>query len=76
MSAMPQDFAGNRNIANDFAHYRSFDVVTNSWKLDIPEGLPQRPARLNTHGREAVVALNTYNVINSPDTIVHQYDVS
>ncbi|KAF2747569.1 Piwi-domain-containing protein [Sporormia fimetaria CBS 119925] len=41
----------------------------------IPESLPQRQG-LNTRGREALVALNTFNVNKYPVAIVHQYDVS
>ncbi|KAF1362486.1 Piwi-domain-containing protein [Lizonia empirigonia] len=44
--------------------------------LTIPSALPQRPKNLNTYGKEATVTLNTFNVLKSPDTIVHQYDVA
>ncbi|KAF2871011.1 eukaryotic translation initiation factor 2C 2 [Massariosphaeria phaeospora] len=42
----------------------------------IPDSLPARPAKLNTNGREIGLTLNTFNVIQAPNTIVHQYDVA
>lgn len=48
----------------------------NTYQLTIPSALPQRPKNLNTYGKEATVTLNTFNVLKSPDTIVHQYDVA
>ncbi|KAF2789751.1 Piwi-domain-containing protein [Melanomma pulvis-pyrius CBS 109.77] len=42
----------------------------------IPDSLPQRPAKFNNLGRECALTLNTFNVLQSPSTIVHQYDVS
>jgi hypothetical protein len=66
----------NKRIADDFAKFRFFDVATDTWKHEIPDSLPQRPARLNNWGRECALSLNTYNVVNTPDKIVHQYDVS
>ncbi|PSN62707.1 Piwi-domain-containing protein [Corynespora cassiicola Philippines] len=42
----------------------------------LPDSLPQRPAHLNKLGREIVVRLNTFNVLQAPNTIIYQYDVS
>ncbi|UPX19247.1 Protein argonaute [Ascochyta rabiei] len=42
----------------------------------VPAALPQRPKNFNTYGKETTIMLNTFNVIKSPNTIVHQYDVA
>ncbi|KAF2641273.1 Piwi-domain-containing protein [Massarina eburnea CBS 473.64] len=41
----------------------------------VPETLPQRPIKFNTLGKEAPIVLNTFNVIQAPQHVVHQYDV-
>ncbi|KAF2008199.1 eukaryotic translation initiation factor 2C 2 [Amniculicola lignicola CBS 123094] len=42
----------------------------------IPDSLPSRPPKFNNFGREISLTLNTYNVLQSPSTPVHQYDVA
>ncbi|KAF1920317.1 ribonuclease H-like domain-containing protein [Ampelomyces quisqualis] len=43
--------------------------------ITIPSSLPQRPKNFNTFGKETVITLNTFNVVKTPDTVVHQYDL-
>jgi eukaryotic translation initiation factor 2C len=45
-------------------------------QLTLPQSLPQRPKNFNTFGRECGITLNTFNVIKTPNTIVHQYDLN
>jgi eukaryotic translation initiation factor 2C len=66
---IPQDI-------HEIRRFRNFDIDTNAFKLTIPASLPQRPAKFNTLGKEAVLTLNTFNVIQAPNRVVHQYDVS
>lgn len=49
---------------------------TDSKKRTPPEGLPQRSAEFNKLGKDAMVTLNTFNVISTPKRQVFQYDVS
>jgi hypothetical protein len=63
-------------ICQDISQFRHFSVDTNCYKYTIPASLPQRPAKFNNLGRECPLTLNTFNVLQSPSTIVHQYDVS
>ncbi|KAI4955490.1 hypothetical protein J4E91_001351 [Alternaria rosae] len=44
--------------------------------LTIPGSLPQRPKNFNQFGKAANIVLNTFNVIKSPNTVVHQYDLN
>lgn len=69
MAHIPQDI-------HEIRRYRHFDIDTNQEKLTVPNSLPQRPAKFNTLGTEAVLTLNTFNVTQSPNRVVHQYDVS
>lgn len=55
---------------------RHANMDFNPYQLTAPTSLPQRPKIFNTYGKEATVTLNTFNVIKSPNTIVHQYDVA
>lgn len=64
------------HVPQDLYQFRNFDVDTNTWKITIPDSLPQRPAKFNSNGREISVTLNTFNVVQAPNTVVHQYDVS
>lgn len=45
-------------------------------QIEIPKALPHRPKNFNTYGKECAITLNTFNVIKTPNTVVHQYDVS
>jgi eukaryotic translation initiation factor 2C len=45
------------------------------YQFTIPQALPQRPKNFNSFGRECGITLNTFNVVKTPNTIVHQYDV-
>lgn len=45
------------------------------YQITIPNSLPQRPKIFNSQGSACQVTLNTFNVLKSPNTIVHQYDV-
>ena len=63
-------------MAQDTTVFRNFTISTDAYKQSIPNTLPQRPSKLNTNGREAVLTLNTFNVINNLASIVYQYDVS
>jgi len=45
------------------------------YQITIPSSLPQRPKNFNTFGKECGITLNTFNIVKTPDTIVHQYDV-
>jgi eukaryotic translation initiation factor 2C len=69
MAHIPQD-------VYEIRRYRNFDIDTNQKKFTVPQSLPQRPAKFNTLGTEAVLTLNTFNVTQSPNRMVHQYDVS
>jgi hypothetical protein len=73
MSA-PQDMS--HRICQDITQFRHFSVDTNCYQYAIPASLPQRPAKFNNLGRECPLTLNTFNVLQSPSTVVHQYDVS
>ncbi|CAO2656388.1 Nn.00g051910.m01.CDS01 [Neocucurbitaria sp. VM-36] len=44
--------------------------------ITIPSALPQRPKNFNSFGKECGLTLNTYNVVKSPNTVVHQYDLN
>jgi len=46
------------------------------YQITIPQALPARPKQFNTHGRECGITLNTFNVVKTPNTIVHQFDVN
>jgi hypothetical protein len=65
---IPQDI-------HEIRRFRNFDIDTNAFKVTIPASLPQRPAKFNTFGKEAVLTLNTFNVVQSPTLPVYQYDV-
>jgi eukaryotic translation initiation factor 2C len=62
----------------DISSYRprhaniSIDV---EYQIASPHSLPQRPKNFNSFGRECGIMLNTFNVVRTPNTIVHQYDV-
>ncbi|EOA89671.1 uncharacterized protein SETTUDRAFT_159260 [Exserohilum turcica Et28A] len=43
--------------------------------ITVPHKLPQRPQSFNPHGKAVGIVLNTFNVIKSPNTVVHQYDL-
>lgn len=66
----------NTRICQDITQFRHFSIDTNCYKYAIPASLPQRPAKFNNLGRECPLTLNTFNVLQLPPTIVHQYDVS
>ena len=61
---------------DDFTRYRNFNLDTDVHKLDIPDELPRRPAKFNSHGKAIKVMLNTFNVDKFPSQVVYQYDVS
>jgi len=63
-------------ICQDIHLFRHFVIETNPSKFDVPASLPQRPKQFNNLGREISLTLNTFNVLQSPTTVVHQYDVS
>lgn len=44
-------------------------------QMTIPHSLPQRPRNFNTYGKDVNITLNTFNVVKTPGTIVHQYDL-
>jgi eukaryotic translation initiation factor 2C len=44
-------------------------------QLTLPKSLPQRPKNFNNFGKECGITLNTFNVVKTPNTIVHQYDL-
>jgi eukaryotic translation initiation factor 2C len=56
--------------------FRHFEIDTNANKISVPDSLPQRPAKFNNLGTEAVVTLNTFNVVQAPNRVVYQYDVT
>ncbi|KAK7521474.1 Piwi domain-containing protein [Phyllosticta citriasiana] len=43
--------------------------------IPYPEGIPKRPAKLNSMGTSVNINLNNFNVIDMPNDKVHQYDV-
>ncbi|KAH7394184.1 Piwi domain-containing protein [Phaeosphaeria sp. MPI-PUGE-AT-0046c] len=43
--------------------------------FSIPNSLPQRPKNFNSFGKECLITLNTFNVVKTPNTVVHQYDL-
>jgi hypothetical protein len=51
-------------------------IVNLNHQIAIPGSLPQRPAKFNEFGKACPVILNTYNLTKTPNTIIHQYDVS
>jgi len=58
-----------------FQHYEG-RFRADKTKNDIPQTLPSRPSQPNNQGRETVVQLNTFNVLQYPTKDVYQYDVS
>lgn len=52
------------------------NIFIDHHQITIPGSLPQRPKNFNTFGRECAITLNTFNVVKTPNTVVHQYDVS
>ncbi|KAF1843981.1 eukaryotic translation initiation factor 2C 2 [Cucurbitaria berberidis CBS 394.84] len=44
--------------------------------IEIPHALPHRPKNFNQYGRECGIMLNTFNVVKTPNTVVHQYDLN
>lgn len=56
--------------------YRDFNIDTDNSKQHPPESLPYRPTEFNKQGKEVNVTLNTFNVIQAPTVVVHQYDVA
>jgi eukaryotic translation initiation factor 2C len=62
----------------DIASYRPRHAnigIDIEYQFSVPAALPQRPKNFNTYGREVNIILNTFNVLKTPNTIVHQYDV-
>ena len=51
-------------------------IVNTDYQITLPGSLPQRPKNFNTYGRECGLTLNTFNVLKTPQSVVHQYDVS
>lgn len=66
----------SKHIPQDYMEFRNFNIVTNTFEYPIPNSLPQRPNKFNNLGREINLTLNTFNVLQAPNTIVHQYDVA
>jgi len=61
--------------------YRAFQDYEVKFRADIPQSdvpasLPSRPAQPNNQGRETIIQLNTFNVLQYPTKKVYQYDVS
>jgi eukaryotic translation initiation factor 2C len=71
MTAPPQIF-------QDLASYRPRHAnikVDLGYQFSVPSSLPQRPKNFNTFGKEALITLNTFNVVKAPNTVVYQYDL-
>lgn len=71
MNAPPQLF-------QDLASYRPRHAniaVDLEYQFSVPSSLPQRPKNFNTFGKEALITLNTFNVLKAPNTVVYQYDL-
>lgn len=62
----------------DSASYRPRHANTGidiDYQFTIPQSLPQRPKNFNSFGKECGITLNTFNVLKTPNTVVHQYDL-
>jgi eukaryotic translation initiation factor 2C len=62
----------------DIASYRPRHAnigIDIDYQFTIPQSLPQRPKNFNTLGRECGITLNTFNLVKTPNTVVHQYDL-
>ncbi|KAF2018363.1 eukaryotic translation initiation factor 2C 2, partial [Aaosphaeria arxii CBS 175.79] len=72
---VPINYSNERDLKNisEFLGMAGWYAARGS---TIPQGLPQRPPILNQYGREAFVSLNTYQVLQNPNGVAHQYDVS
>lgn len=63
---------------SDLFHLRNIDALTNDpyFKAEKSQGLPKRPAKLNSLGREVLIGLNTFHVQQYPVKPVHQWDIT
>jgi eukaryotic translation initiation factor 2C len=62
----------------DISSYRARHVNIGAdldYQCSDPHTYPPRPKNFNTFGKECGITLNTFNLIKTPNTIVHQYDV-
>ena len=50
-------------------------IVDFDYQLAIPDNRVQRPKNFNSYGKECGITLNTFNVVQTPNTVVHQYDL-
>jgi eukaryotic translation initiation factor 2C len=71
----------NPRFFQDLNTYRPRNANISVAGIDLdqeknPHALPQRPKNFNTYGKETSIMLNTFNILKTPETIVHQYDVN
>lgn len=70
------------HVTISYKKHRAFRLIyhmnaqANNEKSGIPDSLPQRPKKFNSFGKETSLTLNTYNVLQSNQSTIHQYDVS
>ncbi|KAH7138259.1 Piwi domain-containing protein [Dendryphion nanum] len=71
----PMDYSDLKSLKNisEFLGLNGWYVARG---LTPPTNFPRRPEQFNSQGRECTVALNVYNVLGMPTTVVYQYDVS
>ena len=59
----------------DYVEIRNLNVNTDMHEYELPTECIRRPG-FNTSGTAVPININSYPVLNIPDKIVHQYDVS
>lgn len=56
-------------------NFRNYDPITNEYKSIFPTDLALRPKDLNTLGKQILVRINQYKVLDWPQGQIYQYDV-
>ncbi|PVH96601.1 Piwi-domain-containing protein [Periconia macrospinosa] len=62
-------------ISHDSHQATHLKFDTDAFKITPPQNLPQRPTEFTKLGKETLVQLNSFNVLNYPSRDVWQYDV-